>query len=274
MKDWLEIVRLYEKDSIYLGEAAQILVRNVNYELPSVKKQISKFDQLVDEAQKKIHDQTATETMLIAQRTALCLKLGINGEKLREEFEEKLKDLPKLNEAIAMLAKKLSHATELYGKASKNSEALPVVRHIIEKGNTTVYEYIHKEAPLSIEEPPVQIKLTVDDASNVIDFGDGDDEGEIDFGNDIDFCNIDNGDEIALETGEIDWGAEEPASDEINFDISLKDSGITIESSGIEGGIARNHEALTVLDSPNHREQFIDELFEVFIDIAFRRSLY
>lgn len=171
MKDWLEIARLYERDSIYLAEAAQILVRNVNYELPSVKKQIAKFDQLIDEAQKKIQDQTTTETVLNAQRTTLCQKLGIAGENLREEFRQKLDELPKLNVEIVELAKKLGEAATLYGKVSKNTECLPVLRHVISNGNTTVYEYIHHEAPLSIEETPIQIKLTVDigtGASNTV----------------------------------------------------------------------------------------------------------
>lgn len=291
MKDWLEIARLYERDSIFLGEAAQILVRNINFELPNVKKQITKFDQLIDEAQKKIQDQTASETVLNAQRAALCQKLGIKGEHLRDEFVEKLKDLPKLYDEIETLAKKLNQAVEVYGKASKVDECLPVLRHIIGKGNTTVYEYIHHEAPLSIEEPPIQIKLTVEDSKSgpadntvnfdeiwtknlnfsykklhmfcclQIDFGEG--EGEIDFGNDIDFGDIGSASEVTLETGDIDWGAVDEPNAEIDFDISIKDSGITIESSGMEGGVARNTEALTVLDSPNHREQFLDELFEV-----------
>lgn len=34
----------------------------------------------------------------------------------------------------------------------------------------------------------------------------------------------------------------------------------------MEGGVAKNNEALSVLDSPNHREQFLDELFEVKYD--------
>lgn len=68
---------------------------------------------------------------------------------------------------------------------------------------------------------------------------------------------------MKLETGDIDWGIEETNDNEINFDISLKDTGITIESSGMEGGVAKNNEALSVLDHPHYRDQFLDELFEV-----------
>lgn len=46
MKDWQEIVRLYERDNIYLAEAAQMLTRNVNFEVPSFKKQIQKLEQM------------------------------------------------------------------------------------------------------------------------------------------------------------------------------------------------------------------------------------
>lgn len=98
-----------------------------------------------------------------------------------------------------------------------------------------------------------------------IDFGD-DGEGGIDFGEDIDFGDLNAAEAgVTLQTGDIDWGCDEPNADEIDFDISLKDSGITVESSGMEGGVARNNEALTLLDSPTYREQFLDELFEVIL---------
>lgn len=46
MKDWQEIVKLYEKDNLYLAEAAQMLIRNINYEVPGFKKQIQKLEQI------------------------------------------------------------------------------------------------------------------------------------------------------------------------------------------------------------------------------------
>lgn len=46
MKDWQEIVRLYQNENVYLAEVANILLRNVKYEIPSVKKQITKLKQM------------------------------------------------------------------------------------------------------------------------------------------------------------------------------------------------------------------------------------
>jgi len=43
MKDWLEIEKLYLKDNVYLAEACDLLVQNIKYHIPAVKKQIAKL---------------------------------------------------------------------------------------------------------------------------------------------------------------------------------------------------------------------------------------
>jgi hypothetical protein len=45
-KDWSNIISLYQKNSIYLVESASFLQRNAAFELPSVKKQMTRNQQL------------------------------------------------------------------------------------------------------------------------------------------------------------------------------------------------------------------------------------
>jgi hypothetical protein len=45
MKDWNNIISLYQKNNLYLAETASILQRNVAYEIPALKKQIGKCQQ-------------------------------------------------------------------------------------------------------------------------------------------------------------------------------------------------------------------------------------
>jgi hypothetical protein len=80
--------------------------------------------------------------------------------------------------------------------------------------------------------------------------------GEIDFGI-LDDVNV----EV-----DIDWGdvAEDPVPlDEIDFDISLEESGIVVEDVGNDGGNATGSQALTILDNTETRNDFINQLFEV-----------
>lgn len=90
-----------------------------------------------------------------------------------------------------------------------------------------------------------------------IDFGDLDLNGEINFDEEVD---------LEATEGDIDWGdesAEQPAAEEINYDISLEESGIVVEAAGHEGGIAIGCDAYTILDNPTTRVEFINQLFEV-----------
>ncbi|XP_048449753.1 CDK5 regulatory subunit-associated protein 3-like, partial [Rhincodon typus] len=77
MKDWQEIVCLYEKDNVYLAELSSLLVRNVNYEIPSLKKQISKCQQLQQEYSRKELDYINNAATLREKFFISCKQFGI-----------------------------------------------------------------------------------------------------------------------------------------------------------------------------------------------------
>ncbi|EFA00941.1 CDK5 regulatory subunit-associated protein 3 [Tribolium castaneum] len=261
MKDWQQIVSMYQKDNIYLAEAAQILIRNVSYEIPSLKKQVAKLEQSQTDAEKKIKDYSKNEALALKEFNTSCEQLGITGKNIKSELIQLLGELPKIYENAAGKIKLVKPAIELYlafnqylsGKDT-GVEVLPLLRFVAEKGNPTTYEYTYGEKPLKIELEEDTLEKN-SESEEQIDFGDN----EIDFGENPDF---------ELEESKIDWGT--PSTDEefeivehTDVDLSLEESGIVVEKSGMDGGVARGSEALTVLDNPKMRDQVINELLEL-----------
>ncbi|KAH8331478.1 hypothetical protein KR074_004093, partial [Drosophila pseudoananassae] len=279
MKDWQEICRLYEKNATYLAETAQIFVRNVNYEIPGVRKQMTKLEQQTDESLKRAQDLNKPETQFLSEHAALLDQLGVKGENLHTEFLEVLSGLPDLYAKSLQGIGNIQAGIDLYAEVSGHKQPLPVLSHLVEFGNTTVYQYIHKEAPLVVEEPPIRLNLSEgaapkdsDNAANEIDFG------AIDFGTDdnggtsstvsaeiIDYGDFGNVDLQENDGGGIDWGIESAPTDavEINFDIPVEEYGIVVEGTGMDGGTAKGDQAYTLLDSPNYRDRFLDEIYEL-----------
>uniref|UniRef100_A0A1A9X2Z2 CDK5RAP3-like protein n=1 Tax=Glossina brevipalpis TaxID=37001 RepID=A0A1A9X2Z2_9MUSC len=277
MKDWLEVLRLYEKDNIYLAESAQIYVRNVNYEIPSIRRQMSKMEQQHEECLKRCQDLNKPEAAFLAEHTALLQQLGVKGENLREEFTEALRTLPTLYMESIKNIKTLEEALNLYAQTigQTKQQCLPILHHLMEFGNTTVYQYVHKETPLSVEEPPLKLNLSETQSSkstgdNEIDYGDDNggtsstisaeiiDFGELNLETEADFT--------ISEAADVDWGGSESIAAnavEINFDIPIEEYGIVVEGAGMDGGTAKGDQAYTLLDSPIYRERFVDELYEL-----------
>ncbi|KDR07538.1 hypothetical protein L798_02918, partial [Zootermopsis nevadensis] len=272
MKDWQEIVRLYERDSVYLAEAAQMLIRNVNYEVPSLKKEIAKYEQLQLECDKKEAEYAKTYNVVRGDFQTLCEQLGIQGQKIKHELVDLLAELPSIYRKCADRVKTLNEAVEFYAEFVKfifggehSGGCVPLLKYMIEHGNTTTYQWKYGEPPLKIEELNIKFEDETDSQSKLlhsIDFGDG--GGNIDSGTDlqIDFSGI------TIEEGDIDWGisrVESPAEtgNEIDFNTLLQESGIVVQSSGTEGGVARDKEALTILDNLETRNTFINELMEL-----------
>lgn len=187
MKDWITVLKSYEKDNLYLAEAAQLATRNINYEIPSARKQMTTLEKLSAEALQRSQDAIKSENILHNEYVQACQQLGIKGDKVKQELTEKIKDLPELQAGVAKKIPKLSNAVNLYENFSGSKHCLPVLRHLVKSGNTTVYEYKYGEAPIKIEEPLLKFQLEDEEQNEGIDFGEG---GDIDFGdgnNEIDY---------------------------------------------------------------------------------------
>merc|ERR1712013_850630 len=224
-----------------------------------IKKSLVKCDQVEQDCDKKEENIRKRIIEPEEEFKKECKELGISGEgSIKKAIIGLAKGLPDTYLEMAEEAKDLAEACDLYDKFVKSmldegvtEEVLGNFRFLIEHGNTTTYEWKFREKPISVEET----ELVFDDEDGEddggeIDFGDG----EIDFGaeEDVDFgreAEIDFGEG---ESGEIDFG-----------DIDVDTSAIVVEEGGMAGGVAKDEEALTILDNRRTRLNIIDELEEL-----------
>ena len=199
-----------------------------------------------------------------------CHQLGVEGEKIKQEVLSLARGLPATYDQISASAISLKDAVAEYQDfiQAQLEEQVKVVENLsflIQHGNTTTYQWKYGEKPISVEEP-------------VLDFDEKDEDGEteeIDFGEDIDFGDgdaIDFGDSNEAAADEIDFGDEAEidfgAGDEIDYGAgldmdSIDTSNIVVEEGGLAGGVARDDEALSILDNRRTRTIIVDELEEL-----------
>ena len=259
MKDWAKILKAYEKDNCYLAEASNFLTQAVVYELPSLKRQIGKNEKNLVELDKEEESSHRKKNELGAAIQADCSRVGVKGDNAKKEILELVQSLPELYDhwlhraqpKLEGVMKKYANAAAVHREATSS---VPLLTFLLEHGNKTAYEYIHGEAPLTIEEPTfIQQDDTVEEATEIcleLDSVDLDvsveNDQEINWGDDFEVAGSDN--------VEIDWGS--------NEDEGLA-SQIIVEESGTAGGVATGEEAYTLLDNRRLRNQILDELYEL-----------
>ncbi|XP_050433302.1 CDK5 regulatory subunit-associated protein 3 [Adelges cooleyi] len=235
MKDWLEIERLYLKDNIYLAEAADLLIQNIKFHIPAIKKQIAKTQSGQTDCDKKIEDYTKSIQTCKKDLETMRKQFSIVGDNVKRTLVDRLSELPKVYQDVIDNAKNLKKANIYFSKFAVHvlapDTSLPMLQYIINNGNTTYYEYLYGEKPSRIEELVIHVE--------------------------------DNAQENDAEDEEIDWGDLDDQTDNIDYGITLEESGIVVESPQVDGSVAKGNEALTLLDNYQTRNEFINDILEL-----------
>ncbi|MCL4122266.1 UNVERIFIED_CONTAM: hypothetical protein GTU68_028957 [Idotea baltica] len=244
-----------------LAEASNFLVRNVNYEIPSLKKQISKCRQIQEECEKKNSDIIKRSAAAKDKYLSACKKIEISGDNPKEELLSLLDKLPERLSSIGEKAKVLSEARDYYQDfihfiVSPKQSCLPLLKFLIERGDVTLYEWKYNEPPVSIERKELSFQISKEEESVVSD--------EIDFGE----ASIDFGEDVQTRDGRHRLGRlgrQAGCHRSIDFgdDADIGTSEIVVESTGLEGGVAKGPEALSLLFTEETRNQVINELMEL-----------
>lgn len=247
MKDWQDIVQMYEKNGIHLAELASNLIRNVTYEVPNLKKTINRMQQLHDEYSRKQDDYLKQSASLRKEYNQLAESHGLKGENIIEDLELLLNEIPSMLKNLKKETDNIKPIRELYLRFIERvnelniNDYLPLLNYLLVKGNTTYFEYVNGVEPVEVEQFKLNIKSKQDD--QIVD------EDKIDFGDDA---------------NEIDFG------DQIDFGDDTKNK----ENVDEANNVAKGKDALTILENFKTRDLILNELYEVKLKDNFLFMLY
>eukprot|EP00794_Sanderia_malayensis_P003100 gene3100-3567_t len=300
MKDWVDLVQFYKEENIHLAEAADHLIRNVNYEIPSLRKQIGKCQQTQRDCHRREAEYISNAAIFKEKYQQVCKEMGVRGDNVKQELLNLVNVLPEEFEKITSEARCIEEAINYYSafidfvvpkddqKTMKSEhDVTPTLSFICRHGNGTCYQLrTGKPPPVNAlktkQEESTKGDVKKDESNDGgIDFGD---ENEINFGDDIDFgieavtneneATIDFGIETVTNEDEagIDYGIE-TVNSEADIDFGIETVDIEVEDIGVQanpnedccvGDEALNEtDLLSVFEHSATRNIIINELIEL-----------
>jgi hypothetical protein len=83
LQAWSDIIKTYEKQNTFLGEAARLMIQNTTYEIPALKKSIKQDEKQFNDLNRKRTEYAKSITDYERKRKASCEELGIAVGKSR-----------------------------------------------------------------------------------------------------------------------------------------------------------------------------------------------
>ncbi|CAF3331453.1 unnamed protein product [Rotaria sp. Silwood2] len=219
--------------------------------------------------------------------------MSIKGDNVQQELIQRIEYLPNICTELASGDQSsiplLKPAVEFYiefmkhfhpSSKSDNEEFLPIIKYLIENGNTTVYQWrTGGHIPVSIERPPLNYKFAETTETN-------EEEPNIILGLDDDLITstqgievkqtADQSDVIDFDTeAEIDWSAIDTVPELLDPALTsngtnpnsiadaLRDAALNGLNHPIDDGIAHGNDALTLLENRSTYTLFIHELYRL-----------
>lgn len=249
VKEWADIVNLYEKKNCYLADAAQQLIRNVQYEIPALKRQITKCQQQCQDCVKKTSELEAHAELIKEKFKQSCAELGIAGVNVKQELLGLVSELPDVYAKVIKMLDSIQPAISYYKSfvefscsCKSTNELLPMLCYLCNHGNVTLHQWKTGEIPQQSSITEAHEQPAASDGELAIDWGEGlmvaKKKGDDNLISEIDF-------------GDIDFNT-----------ISLE--GITTEDPAIEHHTESSSEDMeTLLANVTSRNKLLDDLMEL-----------